>query len=100
MSEKLKPTIRLSIVECSACKSTGVRETSEVVNYHDYYEETWLEYCTSCDGEGRRVEKEYTYRVELDGLQKGAYNFETITRVEHEKLNGRTTADIYRIGRK
>jgi DnaJ-class molecular chaperone len=86
------------IIACTTCKSTGVRECSELENYHRGEYEYWKELCSMCWGEGRVVEVTHKSRVALE-LPNGTMKLSDIEGSYQEPLNGRKTSDIYKIGR-
>ncbi len=91
------------IVPCMTCKGTGVVERSECTSYHNSEYEYWNELCTRCDGDGRLVQVEYSFRVEFttpDSKYKFADAHQDYMHTAIEKLDGRKTADIYKIGRR
>jgi DnaJ-class molecular chaperone len=86
------------IVECSACEGSGVVEKEEMTSYHKREYDVWNEVCQKCDGDGRMVR--YTVIVEVNITIDG-FNTSTMKESQSrlEKMMGRTTADIYKIGR-
>lgn len=95
---KVTEFVSRSICPCPRCNGTGVQEHRKVTNYHDYYEEVWNEYCSYCGGEGRAVKVDRAYSlIGPDGPVTSLLG--TVNKTDYEKLNGRDTSDIYKIGR-
>ena len=86
------------IIGCKRCEGSGVRECSELTNYHRGEYDHWLEYCTFCGGEGRVIQNTYTTRLEIT-LPRGQNEYKTIEYTDIENLNGRKTSDFYKVGR-
>lgn len=86
------------IISCDHCKGSGIRQRKELTDYHRGDYDTWKEYCTWCDGEGRLIQNTYTARLDID-LPRNQKKYQTLEFKDIEKLNGRTTADLYKIGR-
>ena len=86
------------IVCCGRCEGSGVRPYEELVNHHRGEYDTWLDYCTFCGGEGRVIQNTYTMRLDIT-LPRGQKEYKTIEYKDIEKLDGRKTADFYKIGR-
>lgn len=86
------------IIGCTVCKGTGTRGCSEVTNYHHNEYDEWLELCYTCGGDGRLINIVCETQVELD-LPNDKKSYHTVCSEYTEPLNGRTTQDIYRIGR-
>ena len=82
------------------CKGQGIYSKRELTDYHKGEYDTWREFCTCCDGEGRMLECIYTTRVRLELPNSSYTDYTTIEKVYSEKLHGRKTQDIYKIGRK
>lgn len=88
----------INIVQCSVCNSSGFVEKQELINYHNHDYDYWNELCPKCNGEGRILKTEYF--LEATYQLKHAYNnIRTFITKEEEPLAGRTTKDIYKIGR-
>jgi RecJ-like exonuclease len=85
------------IVCCGTCTGSGIVEKGEMTSYHNRDYEYWKESCPHCDGEGRVVvyEVELSVNVTLTGYTTATLR-EKFTR--REKLQGRTPAEIYKIG--
>lgn len=91
------------IIPCMTCKGTGALERSECTSYHNADYEYWYELCTRCDGEGRLVQVDYSFRVEFSTPTcKHSYPnaHQDYTHTDVEKLSGRKTSDVYKIGRR
>ena len=86
------------IIPCMTCEGTGIRECSELTDYHRGDYDYWNEFCSFCKGDGRVVEVVHHSRVELD-LPNGKTSSHSVESKYHEPLNGRTTQDIYKVGR-
>jgi hypothetical protein len=86
------------IVVCKTCQGTGVRECSELENYHRGEYDYWKELCKTCGGEGRMVEGVHRSRVELE-MPDGSVTSHHVESLYQDPLSGRKTQDIYKIGR-
>lgn len=86
------------IVCCARCQGAGVREYQELTNYHRGEYDSWLDYCTTCGGEGRVVENKYTLTLNIT-LPRGQIEYKTVEYSDIEKLDGRKTSDLYKVGR-
>jgi hypothetical protein len=91
------------IIPCMTCKGTGVVEQTECTSYHNSDYDYWNELCTRCDGDGRLVQVDYAFRVEFS-TPNSLYSFPNAHQDYYhstvEKLDGRTTSDIYKLGRR
>lgn len=95
-SEKWSTTGK--IVCCSVCDGSGIRVCSELTDYHKGEYDNWNELCSFCGGDGRVLELKHYTRVDLV-LPDGKTDYQSIERKVVEKLNGRKTSDIYKVGR-
>ena len=86
------------IVMCTRCKGTGIRECSELTDYHRGDYDYWNEFCSFCKGDGRVVEVVHHSRVELE-MPDGSTTSHPIESKYWEPLSGRKTQDIYKVGR-
>lgn len=84
------------IVACKACESTGIRQCSELTDYHRGDYDYWNEFCSHCGGEGRVVEVSHHSVVELE-MPNGDTKLHTVQSKYLEPLNGRTTQNIYEV---
>lgn len=91
--------ISKDIVLCSICKGSGVYLKEELTDYHRGDYDTRYEFCATCGGEGRMIECTYTARVRLELPNNSYTDYKTIKKLYSEKLDGRKTQDIYKIGR-
>lgn len=83
---------RIKIVACKTCDGEGVTRREECISYHNNDYETITSVCKACDGDGRVLETITTYKIEIadDYVDHRGHP-------KYEKLNGRTTRDIYQI---
>ena len=91
------------IVACSVCNSSGIVSREELVDYHKGDYDVWNELCSGCDGEGRIIETTHSFRIEFntpDSKTTYTNSFKDYSHISVEKLGGRKTSDIYKIGRK
>ncbi len=86
------------IIACERCNGSGVREYQELTNYHRGEYDTWLDYCSFCGGEGRVVQNTYTARLDIE-LPRNQKQYKTLEYSDIEKLDGRKTSDLYKVGR-
>ena len=89
---------QINIVQCYACNSSGFIERKELISYHNNDYDCWNELCYKCNGEGRVLKIDYFLEAEF----RQKHNYSTIKKfitTEEEPLNGRTTKDIYKIGK-
>jgi hypothetical protein len=89
--------ISRKICICDICKGTGIREKEEITSYHNRDYHYWNELCSHCDGQGRKVQNLCIYDLEIV-LPDGKISRERIEKITYEKLNGRKTEEIYKIG--
>ncbi len=85
-------SVHIKIVPCPRCKGEGITRREECISYHNNDYETITELCTACDAEGRVLETFTHYKIEIDNSW-----IDHKTPTKWEKLNGRTTKDIYKI---
>jgi hypothetical protein len=102
---KIEPDWKSSskIIVCDYCSGTGIVKRSELTDYHRNDYSYWNELCTRCDGDGRLVQVEYSFRVEFttpDSKYKFANAHQYYYHSTVEKLDGRTTTDIYKLGKR
>lgn len=88
-----------AIIACERCGGSGIRKCKELTDYHRGDYDCWNEYCSFCGGEGRVIQNTYTARLEIE-LPRNQKKYETLEFKDIEKLDGRKTADFYKIGRK
>jgi len=91
------------IVICTHCGGSGTSEHNELTDYHRNDYDYWNEFCSACDGQGRLVKTSHSFRIEYK-TPDYAYDWPNAHQDHsHEtlsKLDGRTTSDIYKIGRR
>lgn len=87
-----------SIVACDVCCSTGIQQRSTLTDYHRGDYDYWNALCSFCKGDGRVLEIVQHSIVELQ-LPNGKTSTRTVESKYQECLNGRTTQDIYTIGK-
>lgn len=87
------------IIACAVCGGSGVEDHEELTSYHNRDYRYWTEPCRKCGGEGRlvEVEAELTVNASVEGFGTTtlSHKFRRL-----EKLDGRSTEDIYNLGRK
>lgn len=85
------------IIPCPACSCTGIVSKSELACYHKGEYVDWNELCSSCEGAGRIVKREYTETIVFK-LPDNRRETKSATVSFIEKLGDRKTSDIYEIG--
>jgi DnaJ-class molecular chaperone len=94
---KIWESITKKIVPCLSCNGSGITEVSELVSYHNNDYDYFNKVCCNCDGEGRMLETKITAKISVKIKDMRIDKNVDFSTSHHEKLNGRTIQDIYKI---
>jgi DnaJ-class molecular chaperone len=96
--KKLWESVNKKIVPCSSCNGSGIIEVEKLTSYHNNDYSYYNEVCKKCDGDGRLLETKYVVKISVI-IPNDKYETIDFSKSYHEKLNGRTIEDIYKISK-